>query len=60
MFDDFVVVYSGNVFVVVFVDFGGVFNNDIECVNGWCGNVVDYLIKDVVFYMVLKFGVSFE
>ena len=42
----------------VFVDSGGAFNNDTECVNGSRGNAADHLTKDVVPYMISKFGVS--
>jgi S-formylglutathione hydrolase FrmB len=43
---------------VVFVDSGGAFNNDTECVNGARGRAADHLTKDVVPYMVSTFGVS--
>ena len=43
---------------MVFVDSGGAFNNDTECVNGIRGNAADHLTKDVVPYMVSNFGVS--
>ena len=42
----------------MFVDSGGAFNNDTECVNGSRGNAADHLTKDVVPYMVSTFGVS--
>ncbi len=42
----------------MFVDSGGAFNNDTECVNGSRGNAADHLTKDVVPYMVSNFGVS--
>lgn len=58
--DDFAAAHSGNAPVVVFVDSGGAFNNDTECVNGRRGNAADHLTKDVVPYMVSKFGVSPE
>ncbi len=48
----------GNAPVFVFVDSGGAFNNDTECVNGSRGNAADHLTKDVVPYMISKFGVS--
>ncbi len=44
--------------MLVFVDSGGAFNNDTECVNGVRGNAADHLTKDVVPYMISKFGVS--
>ena len=42
----------------VFVDSGGSFNNDTECVNGPRGNVADHLTKDVVPYVNQQFGTS--
>ncbi|GFG64817.1 hypothetical protein MKUB_23070 [Mycobacterium kubicae] len=58
--DDFAAAHDGNAPVLVFVDSGGAFNNDTECVNGRRGNAADHLTKDVVPYMVSKFGVSAE
>ncbi|OBG63691.1 hypothetical protein A5702_22050 [Mycobacterium sp. E3339] len=56
--DDFAAAHDGKAPVLVFVDSGGAFNNDTECVNGARGNAADHLTKDVVPYMVSKFGVS--
>jgi S-formylglutathione hydrolase FrmB len=56
--DDLAASYAGNAPVFVFVDSGGAFNNDTECVNGSRGNAADHLTKDVVPYMISKFGVS--
>jgi S-formylglutathione hydrolase FrmB len=56
--DDFATAHQGNAPVLVFVDSGGAFNNDTECVNGVRGNAADHLTKDVVPYMVSNFGVS--
>ena len=56
--DDFAAAHHGNAPVLVFVDPGGAFNNDTECVNGSRGNAADHLTKDVVPYMVSNFGVS--
>jgi S-formylglutathione hydrolase FrmB len=58
--DDLAATHGGNAPVFVFVDSGGAFNNDTECVNGSRGNAADHLTKDVVPYMVSKFGVSPE
>ena len=44
--------------MLVFVDSGGGFNNDTECVNGTRGNAADHLTKDVVPFMISNFGVS--
>ena len=56
--DDFAAAHHGNAPVFVFVDSGGAFNNDTECVNGPRGNSADHLTKDVVPFMVSNFGVS--
>ncbi|HUL99078.1 MAG TPA: alpha/beta hydrolase-fold protein [Mycobacterium sp.] len=56
--DDFAAAHNGNAPVFVFVDSGGAFNNDTECVNGPRGNAADHLTKDVVPFMVSNFGVS--
>jgi S-formylglutathione hydrolase FrmB len=56
--DDFAATHDGRAPVLVFVDSGGAFNNDTECVNGVRGNAADHLTKDVVPFMVSKFGVS--
>jgi S-formylglutathione hydrolase FrmB len=56
--DDFAAAHGGNAPVFVFVDVGGSFNNDTECVNGKRGNAADHLTKDVVPFMISHFGVS--
>lgn len=56
--DDFAATHRGYAPVLVFVDSGGTFNNDTECVNGPRGNAADHLTKDVVPFMVSNFGVS--
>ncbi|HUH71555.1 MAG TPA: alpha/beta hydrolase-fold protein [Mycobacterium sp.] len=56
--DDFAATHDGKAPVLVFVDAGGAFNNDTECVNGVRGNAADHLTKDVVPYMISNFGVS--
>jgi S-formylglutathione hydrolase FrmB len=56
--DDFAAKHDGNAPVVVFVDVLGAFLNDTECVNSPRGNAADHLTKDVVPYMISKFGVS--
>jgi S-formylglutathione hydrolase FrmB len=56
--DDFAAAHHGYAPVLVFVDSGGAFNNDTECVNGSRGNAADHLTKDVVPYMDSTFGVS--
>jgi S-formylglutathione hydrolase FrmB len=56
--DSFAQSHGGNAPVLVFVDSGGSFNNDTECVNGVRGNVADHLTKDVVPYVDSHFGTS--
>ncbi len=56
--DDFARAHEGYAPVLVFVDPGGAFNNDTECVNGPRGNSADHLTKDVVPYMDAHYGVS--
>ena len=56
--DDFAAAHHGVAPVVVFVDPGGAFNNDTECVNGSRGQSADHLTRDVVPYMRANFGVS--
>ncbi len=56
--DDFAAANGGNAPVLVFVDTGGAFNNDTECVNGSRGNSADHLTKDVVPFMEANYGVS--
>ncbi len=56
--DDFAAAHGGNAPVFVFVDTGGSFNNDTECVNGSRGNAADHLTKDVVPYLVSNYRVS--
>lgn len=48
MLDEFAAAHHGYAPVLVFVDPGGAFNNDTECVNGKRGNSADHLTKDVV------------
>jgi S-formylglutathione hydrolase FrmB len=56
--DDFAATHHGKAPVLVFVDSGGAFNNDTECVDGVRGNAADHLTKDVIPYMISNFGVS--
>jgi S-formylglutathione hydrolase FrmB len=56
--DDYAAAHRGFAPVLVFVDSGGTFNNDTECVNGSRGNAADHLTKDVVPYLERTFGVS--
>jgi len=56
--DNFAATHGGSAPVFVFVDVGGSFNNDTECVNGPRGNVADHLTKDVPPYVTSTFGVN--
>lgn len=56
--DDFAAAHGGYAPVFVFVDPGGTFNNDTECVDGPRGNSAKHLVGDVVPYVKAKFGVS--
>jgi S-formylglutathione hydrolase FrmB len=56
--DNLAQAHGGNAPVLVFVDSGGSFNNDTECVNGVRGNVADHLTKDVVPYVNAHYGTS--
>lgn len=56
--DAYAAAHGGNAPVLVFVDSGGSFNNDTECVNGPRGMAADHLTKDVVPFMASNFGVS--
>jgi S-formylglutathione hydrolase FrmB len=56
--DNFAAAHGGNAPVFVFVDVGGSFNNDTECVNGPRGNVAEHLTKDVPPYVTSTFGVN--
>ena len=44
--------------IFVFVDSGGQFNNDTECVDGPRGNSADHLTEDVRPYVISQFGAS--
>lgn len=50
--------HGGYAPIVVFVDAGGSFNNDTECVNGPRGNSADHLTGDVRPYVVSHFQAS--
>jgi S-formylglutathione hydrolase FrmB len=56
--DAFAAAHGGNAPVLVFVDSGGAFGNDTECVNGSRGNAADYLTNDVPPFIASSFGVS--
>jgi S-formylglutathione hydrolase FrmB len=56
--DAFATAHGGAAPVFVFVDSGGGFNTDTECVNGTRGRAADHLTKDVVPFVVSNFGVS--
>jgi S-formylglutathione hydrolase FrmB len=56
--DNFAAAHNGTAPVFVFVDVGGSFNNDTECVDGPRGNVADHLTRDVPPFLTGTFGVD--
>jgi S-formylglutathione hydrolase FrmB len=56
--DAFAAAHGGNAPVLVFVDSGGAFGIDTECVNGIRGNAADHLTKEVIPFMTAHYGVS--
>lgn len=56
--DNFAALHHGNAPVFAFPDISGKFSNDTECVDGTRGNAASHLTKDVVPYMISRFGVS--
>lgn len=56
--DEFAAAHGGYAPVLVFVDSGGSFNTDTECVNGPRGQAADHLTDDVPPFLVDEFGVS--
>jgi S-formylglutathione hydrolase FrmB len=56
--DRFAAAHNGYSPVFIFVDTGGAFDNDTECVNGPRGNVADHLTREVVPFITQRFGVS--
>ncbi len=56
--DDYARQHGGQAPIFVFIDPGGVFNDDTECVNGPRGNEADHLTKDVRPYVISRFGAS--
>lgn len=58
--DNYAQSHGGYAPIVVFVDAGGSFNNDTECVNGPRGNAADHLTQDVRPYVVSHFHAASE
>jgi S-formylglutathione hydrolase FrmB len=56
--DGYAASHQGTAPALVFVDTGGSFNNDTECVDGPRGDVADYLTRDVPGYLESRFGVA--
>ena len=56
--DDYAHNHGGRAPIFVFVDAGGSFNNDTECVNGPRGQAADHLTRDVRPYLVQQFSAS--
>jgi S-formylglutathione hydrolase FrmB len=58
MIDQYASTHGGSSPIFVFVDAGGSFNNDTECVNGPRGQAADHLTRDVRPYIVDEFGAA--
>jgi S-formylglutathione hydrolase FrmB len=56
--DNYSRTHNGQTPVFLFVDSGGSFNNDTECVNGPRGNAADHLTRDVRPYAISHYNVS--
>lgn len=56
--DRYAAQHGGHAPILVFVDSGGSFNNDTECVDGPRGAAASHLIKDVRPYIVSTFGAA--
>ncbi|MGF7123459.1 alpha/beta hydrolase [Rhodococcus sp. AG1013] len=56
--DAYAQAHGGQAPILVFVDAGGSFNNDTECVDGPRGNSASHLVDDVRPYVVSTFGAS--
>ncbi|KDF02336.1 membrane protein [Mycolicibacterium aromaticivorans JS19b1 = JCM 16368] len=56
--DDYAAQHGGNAPVAVFVDSGGAFNIDTECVDGPRGDAATHLAQEVPPFMASHFGVS--
>jgi S-formylglutathione hydrolase FrmB len=56
--DDYARIHGGQAPIFVFVDSGGSFNNDTECVNGPRGNAADHLTEDVRPYVISHYNAS--
>ncbi|GLZ46887.1 hypothetical protein Acsp06_30720 [Actinomycetospora sp. NBRC 106375] len=56
--DAYAAAHGGVAPILVFVDAGGTFNNDTECVDGPRGAAADHLTRDVVPYVEQHFGAS--
>jgi S-formylglutathione hydrolase FrmB len=56
--DAYATAHGGVAPIIVFVDAGGAFNNDTQCVDGPRGNSADHLTGDVRPYVISRFGAS--
>jgi S-formylglutathione hydrolase FrmB len=56
--DGYAQAHRGQAPIFVFIDSGGSFNNDTECVNGPRGNAADHLTEDVRPYVISHFNAS--
>lgn len=58
LIDTYAASHDGQAPILVFVDAGGTFNNDTECVDGPRGNSADHLTSDVRPYVISHFDAS--
>ena len=58
MIDDYARSHGGVAPIFAFIDSGGSFNNDTECVNGPRGQSADHLTLDVRPYLIDRFGAA--
>ncbi len=56
--DAYAAAHGGSTPIMVFVDAGGTFNNDTQCVDGPRGNAAAHLTADVRPYVISRFGAS--
>ncbi|KXP14414.1 alpha/beta hydrolase [Tsukamurella pseudospumae] len=56
--DQYAAQHGGRAPILVFVDSGGSFNNDTECVDGPRGDSASHLTKDVRPYVISTFGAA--
>jgi S-formylglutathione hydrolase FrmB len=58
--DGYAAAHHGETPILAFVDIGGAFNNDTECVDGPRGNVATYLTRDVPPFLQTTFHTAVD